>query len=286
MARSRHIGRVKGGMVFHEAGQTLDKTLGAAMRMGDANVFEVLGDGIGHLTQGGDLSIPKVGTRLIVNDAKGTENMTSGTVQRDLGVEAEIGPSGDIGTIFEEVLLGKVSDDVTGGIGGHVDGVDDLGGILAGEQGNGMRTDPPDQVEGADPQVDAIIGVMLILIAQGDGFGGFGDQILIGAIDDGDEGAVAGKAKDSQLSQRRESDIGRQPDVGSGGGGGGIPMGGRVSRLLCGRFQTEGGTIDGAIVPSATTVKLCNNIAVELEKRVVMIDIAERIRSDQIRADL
>lgn len=246
-------------MVFHEAGQTLDKALGAAMRMGDANVFEVLSDGIGHLTQGGDLSVPKDGARLVVDDTKGAENMTGGTVQRDLGVEAEIGPSGDIGTIFEELLLGKVSDNVTGGIGGHVDGVDDFGGILPGEEGNGMGANPPDQVEGADAQVDAIIGVMLILIAQGDGFGGFGDQILIGAVDDGDKGAVAGKAKDSELSQRRESDIGRQPDVGSGGI---ISMGGRMS-LLCGRFQTEGGTIDGAIVPSGATVRLYDNFAVE-----------------------
>ena len=134
---------------------------------------------------------------------------------------------------------------------GHVDGVDELGRILTGKQGNGMGTDSPDQVEGADPQVDAIVGVMLILIAQGDGFGGFGNQVLVGAVNDGDKSAIAGKAKDSQLSQCRERDVGRQPDVGSGGG---IPIGGRVS-LFCGRFQTEGGTINGAIVPVRVTMR-------------------------------
>lgn len=151
-------------MILDEAGQALDETFGAAMRMGDADMLEVLRDGIGDLAEGSDFAIPKDGARFIVDDTEGAKDMAGGAVQGDLGVEAEMGPADDVGAIPEEFLLGKVPNDEARRVGSKIGGVDHFGGILAGKERDGMGADPPDQVQGADPKVDAIAGVVLILI--------------------------------------------------------------------------------------------------------------------------
>lgn len=144
--------------------------------------------------------VEEVFADLVVHDAVGAEDVAGSALNRDLCVRDEVWEADDIGAVLVLGELAQVADDIAGGVGDNLVGPDGTATGAVGEDVDGLRADAIFLVQTLDAEEEGVLWVNeLCAVADRDGPGGFGEDVLGGRVDERDVGAVAVHAQAAVL---------------------------------------------------------------------------------------
>lgn len=179
------------------------------MVFGRPRSLHVAHDGAGHALEEGELVGCQSIARLLVEDAVGANAMARGTTNGNASIEARVGWALYKRKVAETLVLAQVVYDERGQVTGVVEGkcrilwgeIDRVvaQALLLGEDG-GAKT-------------EAVVLKLRLARVEGQGFGRFGEEEAVLAVEEGNEAAAGIQAQGTQLGKGREGLI-----VGDAGG--------------------------------------------------------------------
>jgi hypothetical protein len=95
----------------------------------------------------------------------------------------------------------EVTDYISTGIGSDVRGVDCQISCVVGEDAHSVRTHTPGNVKLLGAQIDLVAWTAYLGVQQGNGFGSFGDDVLVIAIDERNERAIRVHTNGAKLGE-------------------------------------------------------------------------------------
>lgn len=166
-------------------------------------------DGAGHALEKGQLVGRQSIARLLVEDAIGANAMARRTANGDAGIEARIGRALDKRIVAEALILAQVVYDERGQVTGVVEGQRR---ILWGKI-NGVVAQALLLGEDGGAKAEAVVVKLGLARVERQGFGCFGEEEAVLAVEEGNEAAAGIQAQRPQLGKGREGLI-----VGDAGG--------------------------------------------------------------------
>ena len=162
--------------------------------------IKVYHDGRGHVLHEGNVLGRKPLSRLVVYDTVGTDLITIG---RDDGNSSVEPPSAvcRICFITESLVFGQVRHNEDGIVRGLSD--------MVGGEVNGVLADGPSLRDGCNTIVNVVARSVVGFNLQTERLGGFCKDVLVIAIEEGNDGAFAVQSQGSELCESRQGSVGR-----------------------------------------------------------------------------